>query len=56
MKQKGLFFILNDKMITCKIAAISIVDKWAPYSIKYPQFQKWEEIVQDFKKDAPKGL
>jgi hypothetical protein len=43
-------------MITSKISAISVADKWAPYSIKYPQFEKWENIIKEFKQTAPKGL
>lgn len=38
LRSKGYFHAQDNQMLTCKIRAISIVDKWAPYSIKYPQF------------------
>lgn len=37
MKNKGFFYVTPEKkMLMCKIKAISVVDKWAPYAIKYP--------------------
>ena len=36
MKSKGMFFLHEGRMIYSKIAAVSVVDKWAPYSKKQP--------------------
>ena len=59
MKAKGYFYVTKEKqMLFTKISAISVVDKWAPYSIKYPQFKSWQTVLDDFKnaKDTPAGL
>ena len=59
MKQKGHFYVNDEnKMLLSKITAISIVDKWAPYTIKYPQFLNWQNLIDDFIKDpqTPLGM
>ena len=45
-------------MLLSKISAISVVGKWAPYTIKYPQFMEWQTLVEDFKEDpeTPVGM
>lgn len=36
MNARGYFFIHEDRMIYSKISAVSVVDKWAPHSLKLP--------------------
>jgi hypothetical protein len=32
-------------MLYSKISAVSVVDKWAPHSIKLPQFKAWDSLI-----------
>ena len=45
-------------MLFSKISAVSVVDKWAPYTIKNPQFMLWQNLLSDFVKDpeTPLGM
>ena len=36
MNTRGYFYMHEGKMIYSKISAVSVVDKWAPHSIKQP--------------------
>jgi len=51
MKHKGLFYVQDNRMLMSKISAISVVDKWAPYSKKYPKYLEWQNLMDNFVKD-----
>lgn len=69
MKQKGLFFVTkepgsfkdghdNYKMLMSKVCAVSVIDKWSTYDVKFPIYEKWSEMLKNYliQQDTPIGL
>ena len=65
MKQKGLFFVIQDesrdskqRMVMSKICGRSQIDKWSNYDTKYPLYQIWNSMLTNFKSQdsTPMGI
>ena len=43
MRERGLFMvdITQKRMLFSRIRAVFIADKWAPYVVNYPRYEKW---------------
>ena len=47
---------INDKLVYHKFKAVSKGQAYDPFDLKDPWYQKWKQLVLDYKATAPTGL
>lgn len=57
MRERGLFMvdIKEQRMFFSRVRAVFVADKWAPYMVNFPRYEKWQKVLEDFvgRKDCP---
>ena len=45
-------------MLMSKVCAVSVIDKWSTYDVKFPVYEQWSELLQKYliQQDTPAGM